>query len=261
MKEQKLKRVTASDRRTIRLAVSQNKRHRKWQEAKLDSQFGPHTCGHCRAEPCGSMWPHGACCHRCTHLPMPMWQLTHVLWYRQKPYYVMEVSVRRPGAPTPEERRELERDATLPEPSEAERRGEERRQKLPARSEHRAPSVVTDAAYYRWDGVCQWVRRARAHYFLGVRVSPVEFLRSVPNAEELLEYAPRERPPNPFEEGLVDNPEGELGEPLVDRTEFGPEEPETAERYYKKGLQVVELEEEGEPFDTGEEEDTDDEEG
>ncbi len=269
MKEQKLKRVTDGDRRRMKLSVSQNKRSRKWQEAKLDSEFGPHTCGHCRAEPCGACWPHAACCHRCTHPPMPRWKLTHVLWYRKKPYYVMEVSARRPGA-TEGIGNKGEAAAAglgnrvgsrsrsgsgsgsgpttlLPTPYSASPPGElsdEIRwgvQRSPA-----ARETVTDALYYRWDGVCQWVRRARTHYFLGVRVSPVEFLRNLPNEEEKIEFAPRERPPNPFEEGIVESPDGELGDPFSDQTEPAPEAGDDGARYYKRGLQVSEIEEEEE---------------
>ena len=242
MKEQKLKRVTKSDRRVIGFAVSQNKRRRRWQEAKLDAQFGPHTCGYCRAEPCGSMWPHGACCHRCTHLPMPDWRLTHVLWYRKKPYFVMEVAARRPGAAAQGllaagsgSGKARSQKPGVSEPSsdlDDEQRWGVQRSPVEA-------ATATDAVYYRWDGVCQWVRRARAHYFLGVRVSPVEFLRSLPNEEEKIEFAPRERPPNPFEEGVTEAEGDDVGDPFSDQTEDRPEEPDDGRRYEKRGLQVA----------------------
>lgn len=211
--EQKLKRVTQADRNAIRLATSTNRRMKKFAEAARDAKVGPHCCEHCHAEPCGSMWPFGACCHRCTHLPMPKWRLTHVLWYRKKPFYVMEVSTRRPGAPTETERRAMEEDADVEEPSEEERIAFARKKKL---------GTIDDAVYYRWDGVIQWTRRARTHYFLGVRALPVEFLRMMPNQEELLRYAPRERPPHPFEEGPTERPADEVGEPFYDRTQDPP---------------------------------------
>lgn len=248
MKEQKLKRVTDGDRRRMKLSVSQNRRSRKWQEAKLDSEFGPHTCGHCRSEPCGAQWPHAACCHRCTHQPMPRWKLTHVLWYRKKPYYVMEVAARRPGGATSDLRPRTSGSGSeksevrspkpeVPPPLEDEQRWGV--QRSPA-----AREAVSDALYYRWDGVCQWVRRARTHYFLGVRVSPVEFLRNLPNDEERVEFAPRERPPNPFEEGIVENEGREEGDAFSDQTEPAPEAGDDGARYYKRGLQVSEFEEE-----------------
>ncbi len=245
MKEQKLKRVTQSDRRKIVLAVSQNKRSRRWQEAKLDAQFGPHTCGHCRAEPCGSMWPHGACCHRCTHLPMPDWELSHVLWFRKKPYYVMEVVARRPGV---EDGRKPKAESLPAELEDEQRYG--------VQTSPVAAAAVSDAVYYRWDGVVQWVRRARAHYFLGVRVSPAEFLRSRPNEEELAAFAPRERAPHPFEQGVTASSDDELGEPFLDQTEPEPA-PEAPEgRYYKKGLQFVEVDDtEGDPEQEAERDD------
>jgi len=236
--EADLKRVTASDRRAIQFAVSANRRTRKWHEAKVDAGFGPHCCGHCRAEPCGSMWPHGACCHKCTHLPMPRWRLTHVIWYRKKPYFVMEVPVRRPGERTETERKAMEEDADGPEPTDEQRYGVQRSEKL---------GSLSDAVYYRWDGVCQWTRRARTHYFLGVRASPAEFLRSLPNAEELREFAPRERPPNPFEEGIVERPADEVGEPFSDRVEMPAEDSagETGKLYVKDGLYLEDVEEIG----------------
>lgn len=233
-KEQKLHHVTSSDRRMILLAASANRRSRKWQEAKLDVQFGPHTCQHCRAEPCGSMWPHGACCHKCTHLPMPRWRLTHVLWYRKKPFYVMEVPVRRPGAPTETESAELEADARRAPPEGEQIWGVQRTDKL---------GSISDAVYYRWDGVSFWTRRARTHYFLGVRVSPAEFMRALPNAEELSEFAPRDRPPHPFEEGITERPADEVGEPIADRVAAPPVVPPEDGRHYKKGLLFVEVEE------------------
>ena len=289
MKEQKLKRVTDGDRRRMKLSVSQNKRSRKWQEAKLDSEFGPHTCGHCRAEPCGACWPHAACCHRCTHPPMPRWKLSHVLWYRKKPYYVMEVAARRPGREVAEaapglglgawggepasdraskkrpsepgsgsgsgrgSKSERARTSLVPEtaPSPKPQAGE-RSEPSPLEDEIRwgvqrspaARETVTDALYYRWDGICQWVRRARTHYFLGVRVSPVEFLRNLPNDEERAEFAPRDRPPNPFEEGIVENEGREEGDAFSDQTEPAPQAVDDGARYYKRGLQVSELEDE-----------------
>src|SRR4029077_16321690 len=252
MKEQKLKRITESDRRRMLLAVSQNKRSRKWQEATLDSHFAPHPCGHCRAEPCGGMWPHAACCHRCTHLPMPRWRLTPVLWYRQKPYFVMESAARRPGADGAEGRltansgRRTDRNSD-PDPDLAVSRkpsavrpplSAEERYGVQTSSGGAAPA--TDAVYYRWDGVSHWVRRARTHYFLGVRVSPAEFFRCLPNEEEKMEFAPRERPPNPFEAGISEGEE-ESGAPFLDQIETPPEQ-EVGGRMYKKGLQFVEVE-------------------
>lgn len=276
MKEQKLKRVTDGDRRRMLLAASQNKRHRKWQEAKLDSEFGPHTCGHCRAEPCGSSWPHAACCHRCTHMPMPRWRLTHVLWYRKKPYFVMEVAARRPGAdaerkvrgsapPRKASRFESGSRSGGPansnsrnlEPSEA---AEEQEQLYGVQTSSGGQAAATDAIYYRWDGVAQWVRRARTHYFLGVRVSPAEFLRSLPNEEELREFEPRERPPNPFEEGIAESPDGELGAPFLDQRGFEPEEDEPALPHGKQGLRFVEVGEDDEDEDEAETEGEDGEE-
>jgi hypothetical protein len=232
MDGQKLKRITASDRKLITLAVSANRRNRKWQEAKENAQHGPHTCVHCHAEPCGSMWPQGACCHRCTHLPMPHWKLTHVLWYRKKPFYVMEVMARRPGAPTPEELKELRADRQRGEIDEEQRWGVQRTEKV---------GSISDAVYYRWDGVSHWIRRARTHYFLGVRASPAEFMRCLPTAEELVEFAPRERAPNPFEEGITERPADEVGDPIGDRIEQPPPEKPTGEKFYKHGLAFVEL--------------------
>lgn len=248
MKEQKLKRVTDGDRRRMLLAASQNRRHRKWHEARLESEFGPHTCGHCRAEPCGSSWPHAACCHRCTHLPMPRWRLTHVLWYRKKAYYVMEVAARRPGAADTGDRvpgagkrvGSGSRFSLVPGPRSPDPDLDEE-QLYGVQTSSGGQAAATDAIYYRWDGVCQWVRRARTHYFLGVRVSPAEFLRSLPSEEELREFQPRERPPNPFEEGIAESPEGELGAPFLDQREFEPEEEETELPHGKQGLRFVEV--------------------
>lgn len=206
-KEQKLKHVTRGDRKRIQYATSTNRRLRAFAEAARDAKVGPHCCQHCSAEPCGGMWPFGACCHRCTHLPMPGWVLTHVLWYRKKPFYVMEVTVRRPGEPTERERAALAADRDVEEPSLEERQGIERKRKL---------GTIDDAIYYRWDGVSQWTRRARSHYFLGVRVTPLEFLRMTPNEQEIRDFAPRERPWNPFEEGMMDAPGDEVGEPFRD---------------------------------------------
>lgn len=259
MKEQKLKRVTESDRRRIVLAVSQNRRSRKWQEAKLDSEFGPHTCGHCRAEPCGARWPHGACCHRCTHLPMPRWRLTHVLWYRKKPYYVMEVAARRPGESGGAEAAGFRRGGRSSDLDLAGSRRPEASAPLTDEQRYgvqRSPggaAAATDAVYYRWDGVSQWVRRARTHYFLGVRVSPAEFLRSLPNEDELAEFLPRERPPHPFEASVVEQPEGELGDEFLDQTERDPEEADAGGRYEKRGLRMTD------PDRTGSEDEDDDE--
>ena len=217
MKEKKLHRVTKSDRRNISLSASRNRRWRHWEEAARDAKIGPHCCSHCHAEPCGAAWPRGACCHKCTHEPMARWRLTHVIWYHKKPFYVMEVAARRPGVPTEEERRELEQSASL-ELEEEQRRGQRRSEKLPA-----SEGSVTDAVYYRWDGVSFWVRRARTHYFLGVRVSTAEFMRTLPSEEELLEFAPREAPPNPFEESIAERPEDETGDAINDRTDLSPE--------------------------------------
>lgn len=234
-KEQKLKLVTASDRRIIRLAASATKRSRKWEEARRNAAFGPHCCEHCHAEPCGSLWPDAACCHRCTHLPMDRWKLTHVLWYRKKPYYVMEVAARRPGAPTEEERKAGEADAEVEEDPE-ERWGVARRQKV---------GTISDAVYYRWDGVCQWVRRARVHYFLGQRVSVAEFMRALPNEAEKALYVPRERPPNPFEESIAERPADEIGVPFSDRVEEPPPMERGDGAYHKHLFAFVEDGKEG----------------
>lgn len=257
MPEQKLKRVTTSDRRRIREATSTNRRSRAFAEAARDARVGPHCCKHCGAEPCGGMWPFASCCSRCTHLPMPGWHLTHVLWHHKKPYHVMEVAVRRPGVPTERERAALEADAAVPEPTLEERQGLLRKQKL---------GTIDDAVYYRWDGVSFWTRRARSHYFLGVKVSPIEFLRVAPTEQELRDYAPRERPWHPFEEGLSDAPADEVGEPFRD-VEAGAGEPEETENIghhfqteegsrvlvshgkVKLGFQFTELEEEAEGDD------------
>ena len=162
-----------------------------------------------------------------------------MLWYDRKPFYVMEVAARRPGEPTEEERRALEEVAEH-EASEEERQGLVRGKSLGSSRR----DAITDAIYYRWDGVCQWVRRARTHYFLGERISGARFVRCLPNEEELQLFAPRERPPNPLEgEGIGEVDPSEIGDPYREEVEAPPEEPEEEPKgvYYKRGPQFVEV--------------------
>ena len=94
---QTLRRVTSADRKTITLAVSRNRRWRKWEMARQEARVGPCACVHCGSEPCGASWPEGRCCHRCSHESMPKWRASHVLWFRKKPFYVMEIGVGKTG--------------------------------------------------------------------------------------------------------------------------------------------------------------------
>lgn len=192
--DQKLHRITNKDRRKMDFAISVNRRRRAWHQAELDARAGPQACRHCGREPCGLSWPDARCCHRCTHEPMRRWALSHVLYYRQKPFFVMEVET---GGASPEP----------PPPSEEDfapgHRGRRDRQR-----QIRSRELGRDAIYYRADGVVMWVRRGRTHYFLGARVSIIEFSRQLATAEEKAWFAasflgevPNEEP---FEASLVE---------------------------------------------------------
>lgn len=89
-----LKRVTSADRKKIALATSVNRRWRAWEEARRDAMLGPGACSACGGQPCGASWPRARCCHDCSHVAMPGWRPTHVLWYQRRPFYVMEVRMR-----------------------------------------------------------------------------------------------------------------------------------------------------------------------
>ena len=189
VEDQKLRRVTMSDRRKMLLAHSANRRRRQAFEMEQEAREGPQACKSCGREPCGILWPEGRCCARCSHEPMRHWVLTHVLCLRGKAFPVMEVTTE--GVlPTvdPEE-------GDFPEGHPGRRQYEK---KLRARMEMR------DAIYYRWDGVVQWVRRARTHYFLGARVSVVEFLRRLPKPDEQARFSGEPLEEHPFESSMVE---------------------------------------------------------
>jgi hypothetical protein len=87
---QKLKRITRADRRNILLTSSANKRRRRWEEMRQEAKKGPGACAKCGAPSCGNLWPDARCCYECTHEEMVEWKPTHVLWFRGKPFKVME---------------------------------------------------------------------------------------------------------------------------------------------------------------------------
>lgn len=206
--QQKLRRVTSADRRRMDLAISANRRRRRWFEIEQEAKEGPQACRHCGKEPCGLLWPEAACCHRCSHEPMRHWQLSHVLRYSGRSFFVMEVTTGGHLPPvSPEE-------GDFPENHPGRR---EYRKKLAARMETR------DAIYYRMDGTIQWVRRARTHYFLGQRISPVDFIRALPTPADRARFSHEPEAEEAFAESLVeravDDDVGDVEAETIDPTE------------------------------------------
>lgn len=101
--EQKLKKLSESDRKYVALTTDTNRRHALNHYREMQRRKGKNVCTWCGAEPCGHLWtrpgdrdiPGGErCCDRCSHLPVEGWQHTHTAWNGAASYPVCAVRMR-----------------------------------------------------------------------------------------------------------------------------------------------------------------------
>lgn len=102
MTEQKLKKVSAADRKAIALTSSTNRRAAENFRREQVRRQGPASCHWCGADSCGVLWtrpgepePGGErCCDKCDHEPVEGWQHTHTAWTGLQAYPVCALTLR-----------------------------------------------------------------------------------------------------------------------------------------------------------------------